>query len=252
MAGRRRGAPSAKCWYCQTAPFVLSHETYNDPYLRDGIHLGYNHYSDAAGTNHVVNPDGYTSRISVGYGSIKLATGVAPGTWPFDRLILDSAGNVGLSRSSAGNRLEVEGNASKSVAGSWLANSDARIKTDITTVTNALETLNQVRLVNFHYTDSYRTAHPVIDNHSYLNVVAQEFAKVFPDYVKGSREKLPDGSEILQVDSYPLTVYSAAAIQELNQKLEKQRAENAQLKQSVTELKELVSKLAAGKKGGAK
>ncbi len=32
------------------------------------------------------------------------------------------------------------------------------------------------------------------------------------------REKLPDGSDILQVDTYPLTIYSAAAIQELNQK----------------------------------
>src|SRR5205823_3462441 len=112
--------------------------------------------------------------------------------------------------------------------------------------------LNQVRLVNFRYTDSYRAAHPGLDDHRYLNVVAQEFAQVFPDSVKGSGEKLADGSEILQVDTYPLTIYSAAAIQELNQKLEKQRTENAELKQSVTELKELVSKLASGKNGGAK
>src|SRR5262249_27869668 len=152
------------------------------------------------GNSHVLNPGGYTSRISAGYGSIRLATGIAPGTWPYDRLVIDSAGNVGLSRNSTGNRLEVEGNASKSVAGSWLANSDRRIKTGISTVTNALETLSQVRLVNFRYTDSYRTAHPVIENHSYLNVIAQEFAQVFPDHVKGSGEKLPDGSEILQVD----------------------------------------------------
>ena len=159
--------------------------------------------------------------------------------------------------------LEVGGNASKSVAGSWLANSDARIKTGIATVTNALETLNQVRLVSFRYTDSYRTAHPGIDNRSYLNVVAQEFARVFPDYVKGSGEKLPDGSEILQVDSYPLTIYSAAAIQELSQKMEagnqrlreelrRLNAQNAELNRSVTELKELVSKLVLEQNGGGR
>jgi hypothetical protein len=34
--------------------------------------------------------------------------------------------------------------------------------------------------------------------------------------VKGSGQMLPDGSEVLQVDTYPLTIYSAAAIQELH------------------------------------
>jgi hypothetical protein len=53
-----------------------------------------------------------------------------------------------------------------------------------------------------------------------LNVIAQEFAEVFPDHVQSSGEKLPDGSEILQVDTYPLTIYSAAAVQELAAKVE--------------------------------
>jgi hypothetical protein len=46
--------------------------------------------------------------------------------------------------------------------------------------------------------------------------------------VKSSGETLPDGSPILQVDTYPLTIYSAAAVQELakeNEKLKKQLAE---------------------------
>ena len=47
-------------------------------------------------------------------------------------------------------------------------------------------------------------------------MVAQEFAEVFPDHVKSSGETLPDGSAILQVDTYPLTIYSAAAVQELH------------------------------------
>jgi hypothetical protein len=56
--------------------------------------------------------------------------------------------------------------------------------------------------------------------------------------VQSSGEKLPgSGDTILQVDTYPLTIYSAAAIQELNQKLE------ARLEQKETEITELKSRL---------
>ena len=47
-------------------------------------------------------------------------------------------------------------------------------------------------------------------------MVAQEFAEVFPDYVQSSGEKLSYNEDILQVDTYPLTIYTAAAIQELH------------------------------------
>jgi hypothetical protein len=125
-------------------------------------------------------------------------------------------GKVGIKRTPAVNSLEVEGNASKTTAGSWLSNSDRRIKTEIQSITGALEKLDQVRLVDFRYTDEYRAVHPEIENRRYPNVIAQEFQKVFPEDVKGSGETLPDNSEILQVDTYPLTIYSAAAVQELH------------------------------------
>lgn len=209
------------------------------PNLGDGIHLGYNWYADNAGVGHTINAGGGTSRISSGYGSIVLATG-SVGFSPINRVTVDANGNVGIGRTSAGNRLEVEGNASKTLSGSWLANSDARIKQDIRTVTNALETLDRVHLVSFRYTDSYRAAHPAAEDRRYLNVVAQEFREVFPDDVKSSGEKLPDGSEILQVDTYPLTIYSAAAIQELNQKLEDKERRIQELEQAVGELLKMV------------
>lgn len=133
-------------------------------------------------------------------------------------------GKVGIGRTPAVNALEVAGNASKSTAGSWLSNSDLRIKTEIESIEGALQKLDQVRLVDFRYTGDYLAAHPEITDRRYPNVIAQEFARVFPDDVKRSGRKLPDGSEILQVDTYPLTIYSAAAIQELhreNQLLQK-------------------------------
>jgi hypothetical protein len=56
--------------------------------------------------------------------------------------------------------------------------------------------------------------------------------------VKGSGQKLPDGTEILQVDTYPLTIYSAAAIQELHQ-------ENTILKKRLSDQESRIRKLEA-------
>ena len=154
----------------------------------------------------------------------------------------NSPGNVGIGRAPATNKLEVAGEASKTTAGSWLANSDRRIKQDIHPIGHALETLDRVRLVDFRYTDDYRAAHPGIGDMRYMNVIAQEFAEVFPDHVKSSGEKLPDGSEILQVDTYPLTIYSAAAVQELHMRLKEKDAELADLKVRLEKLEALISK----------
>ncbi len=156
---------------------------------------------------------------------------------------------VGIARDPVTNRLEVNGAASKTTAGDWLANSDARIKTDVRTIDGALETLDRVRLVRFRYTDAYRTAHPFIKEHEYLNVIAQEFREVFPDFVQDSGDKLPNGDGILQVDTYPLTIYAAAAAQELHTiakaqaaKIDALTAENASQRQR---LEALESRLAA-------
>jgi hypothetical protein len=166
-------------------------------------------------------------------------------------VITRNAGNVGIGRVPAANALEVEGAASKTVAGDWLANSDARIKQDIQPVQDALETLNRVRLVSFRYTDAYASSHPAVEDRRYLNVVAQEFAEVFPEHVKRSGERLPDGSEILQVDAYPLTIYSAAAVQELSRMLEVRQKEITELKQTVAELARVVQAMNDKLEGGA-
>jgi hypothetical protein len=160
-----------------------------------------------------------------------------------DLILNFGSGSVGIGRTPAANRLEVAGEASKTTAGSWLSNSDARIKTGIRTVTNALEKLSQVRLVQFRYTDDYRNSHPEIQDRDYLNVVAQEFQKVFPEDVKRSGEKLASGEDILQVDTYPLTIYTAAGVQELKQNLEEKAARISVLEEELSELKQAVKTL---------
>jgi hypothetical protein len=161
----------------------------------------------------------------------------------FDRLTLDPVNGFGVKRAAAANDFEVEGTASKTTAGSWLANSDARIKTDVRTVHDALSTLDRVRLVDFRYTDAYRTEHPSIGDRRYHNVIAQEFAQVFPDYVHASGEKLPNGDDILQVDTYPLTIYSAAAVQELHKMLQAKDAEIAALRTDSADMHARLAKL---------
>lgn len=150
--------------------------------------------------------------------------------------------SVGIRRAPALNALEVAGDASKDTAGNWYANSDRRIKKDIRPVTDALGILDKVRLVDFRYTPDYLATHPGLEDKRYLNVIAQEFAEVFPDHVHGSGEKLPDGSEILQVDTYPLTIYSAAAVQELHR-------ENQELKARLAAQEERLRRLEAALPG---
>ena len=176
-----------------------------------------------------------------------------------DKMTIAATGNVGIGRTPAANRLEVEGDASKTTAGDWLANSDARIKTDVSTITNALETLDKVRLVDFRYTDEYRAAHPNIADRRYMNVIAQEFQEVFPEYVKDGGDTLPDGERILQVDAYPLTVYSAAAVQELHAMVKEKNAEIATQQKQIAELTDrlerieaLLGHLARAEMGGAR
>lgn len=154
-----------------------------------------------------------------------------------DRIILtQTTGLVGIGRSPTTNRLEVNGEASKTTAGSWVANSDRRIKKNVATISGALETLDRLRLVSFRYTDEYRAERSSIEDRDYVNVIAQEFAEVFPDWVKSSGEKLADGSDILQVDSYPITIYAAAAVQELHQKLRERDVHIAELESRLEKL----------------
>ena len=91
---------------------------------------------------------------------------------------------------------------------------------------------------------------PLDKRSRYINVVAQEFAKVFPDYVKAGGDKLANGDEILQVDTYPLTVYSAAAVQELHKIVKEKDAEIAGLKERMSRIEALLTKLTDGQKGG--
>ena len=149
-----------------------------------------------------------------------------------------SSGNVGIGRAPATNRLEVEGNASKTTAGDCLSNSDASIKTDVTTITHALETLDRLRPVRFKYTPEYKAKHPSVEDIHYYNYIAQEYREVFPDYVQDAGE---DG--ILQIDTYPAGVYAVAAIQGLHKLVQEKDCQIEALQEEIASMSERLARL---------
>ena len=159
-----------------------------------------------------------------------------------DVILASSGGEVGVGRTPTTNKLEVEGNASKTVAGSWLANSDRSIKTDVRTVSNALDVIDELRPVSFRYTDEYRAKHPSVKDQPYFNYIAQEFREVFPDAVQDSGE---DG--LLQMDSYPTSVYAVAAVQELHQIVREKECviddQQSQVERQNNQIRELEARL---------
>jgi hypothetical protein len=138
---------------------------------------------------------------------------------------------VGINRVATTLALEVGGEASKATAGQWVANSDIAIKTDVKDLENALAIIDKLRPVRFRYTEEYLKKYPYIKNHYYYNFIAQEFQKVFPDSV----EKNAEG--YLQMDSYPVTPYLVAAVQQLNKKIDELKEENKELKSKIEGLK---------------
>ena len=142
-------------------------------------------------------------------------------------MTMTTAGNVGIGRMPATNKLEVEGDASKTAAGDWLANSDIKIKTDLRDIKNALDIINKLHPIKFRYTDEYRAKHPSIKGHYYYNFIAQEFQEIFPDSVKN------DGEGYLQIDTYNVRPYLVAAVQELNEVVNVLKVENEVLIQRI-------------------
>jgi hypothetical protein len=139
-------------------------------------------------------------------------------------------GNVGLRRVPTANNLEVEGNASKATARSWLANSDMRIRTEISDIDDALATIRKLHPVGFKYADWYMAKHPSIKDRVYYNFIVQEYREVFPDSLQD------DGTGLLQMDSHNTIPYLVRAAQELSQQNEKL---NEAVKEQQTEIERL-------------
>ena len=152
-------------------------------------------------------------------------------------MVLQGGGsNVGLGMTPTTNKLEVNGTASKSTAGDWLANSDQRLKKNINTIPSgyALQKLLQLRGVTYEWNDD-KTGY-IRPTGVQIGFIAQEIQKVFPEKV------IEDAQGYLQTaygDYDPLYIQ---AFKELIDEINLLKSENESLK---SENKEINQKMDA-------
>jgi hypothetical protein len=226
----------------------------------NNIFLGTNAGTNILGSNNIVIGSNNGTTVPAISGNNTLLIGPIVTNIPF------ICGNMaaymlGVGRVPTSVTFEVGGDASKATAGSWLANSDFRIKKNIEDIDNALELIQHLHPVKFRYSDEWLKRYPIIKDRVYYNFIAQEYKEVFPESVMGSGEYLngqPD--EILQIDSYNSQIIAVKAIQELmlqnkeqQIQIESTKEENQLLKSQLQSLKEKMDRIEAMLvKGGVK
>ena len=203
------------------------------PAFGDGVHIGYNYYADAGGADHIINPGGGSSRITVGYGAIEMAADTCPGCLPTPLLLHVSPNysyfyntNLGINTTLPQFALEVSGSAGKPGGGSWSNSSDIRLKKNIEPLEGALDQLLCLHGVTFEYVD------PKAVNElpgQRIGMIAQDVEKVFPDWV-GQRS---DGYKTVTYRGFEaLTVEALRDLRdEKDAQIEALRAETLSLRQ---------------------
>jgi hypothetical protein len=201
------------------------------PKFGDGIHLGYNYYADAAGNDQIIHPDGGTSRISLGYGSIELAVQAAGSGEPVGRISIKNSGLVEIGRLDAGTIYlgATYGTGSEPVCtsaygGGWLADcvSSARYKTEVRGYAAGLDLLNRLRPVSFRWKH---------DGRADLGLIAEEVAEVEP--LLTSRN---DKGEIRGVKYDRLSAIFVNAFKEQQAQIEQQALRNEEQARQIKRL----------------
>ena len=180
------------------------------PRYGDGIHLGYNYFADAGGTDHVIHTDGATSRLTVGYGVITLATGVVGAPPTISRLRVTTT-TVFVENATFSN------------------GSDRNAKQDFAPVSPSqiLEKVVQLPISEWSYKADPATRH--------VGPMAQDFYSAFNIGT--------DDKHIAPIDEGGVAF---AAIQALNRKVEEKEKQIRRLEQRLGRLEQLLNKKAAG------
>jgi hypothetical protein len=136
----------------------------------------------------------------------------------FGTLCVDSVNDrVGIGTTSPNLKFKVQGQAGGTTA--WYNESDKRLKTDIVTISDALDKVNQLRGVEYTKIDSTQRR---------IGFIAQEAIKVVPQVVE-------QNDEYLHMQYAPLTALLVEAIKELT-------SENQKLKQDIAFIKNQLMK----------
>ncbi|HTK81415.1 MAG TPA: tail fiber domain-containing protein [Bacteroidota bacterium] len=146
------------------------------PANSDGISIGYNAYYDAAGSSHITNQGGGTSRMYVGYGRMAFNVGDVNHIPNNPGITVLDIGHVGFGSYTPGYLLQVGdgGDGTVGRANAWNTFSDGRFKTNILQVKNAIGTVERLKGVTFDWASGAgRTS----------GFIAQDVGRVFPPIV---------------------------------------------------------------------
>ena len=137
---------------------------------------------------------------------------------------------VGINRVATTNTLEVGGDASKSTPGSWLGNSDKRLKKNIKSLdaTDMLNALLQLQGVTYEWKAKDRPSG------THYGFVAQNMEEVFPELVKVDQEGY------LQTSYGTLDAMMVEALRELSNRNLQLEQENKDIKSRLDKLEQLV------------
>ena len=154
----------------------------------------------------------------------------------FRQVEVDSDG-LGIARNPSTHRLEVNGTASKSTAGDWLANSDARLKKNIQQLNakSTLEKLLALQGITYEWNDN-RTGYDRPEGIQY-GFTAQNIQAVFPALVE------EDAEGYLQTAYGTYDAMYVEAIRALLNRIEELELENKKLQKLETEVADIKAML---------
>lgn len=96
--------------------------------------------------------------------------------------------------------------------------SDERFKTDISTLTEAVHLVNQIRVVTYNWNDKAQEL-GIPKNNAQIGVIAQELQKILPEVVLTFTAE--DHQEYYKIDYARLSVLALAGVQELDDRLQR-------------------------------
>ncbi len=205
---------------------------YSDAINPDGVGA-YLEVNNQEGTRALFGPDGFgysggnpqdVALANWGNGDLQFLTN---GT---QQMYISADGNVGIGRNPVTNVLEIEGDASKSAAGDWLANSDRRLKKNIEALDSKemLEKLTALEGISYEWADEQTgTQRPEGLQYGFT---AQNIQENFPSLVT------EDNTGYLQTAYGSFDAMTVAAIAALQEKVVQLQKRNANLKTHLEEV----------------
>jgi len=142
--------------------------------------------------------------------------------------------------------IELGGQGYKPGGGTWVAPSDRRLKQNIQSYSDGLESVLRINPVTYQYNSVYKT---LDTGETYVGVIAQEVQEVAPYMINekpfgqvveedenGQERIVKQGTNYLTFDSSALTYMLINAVKEINGKYEELRTKNETLENKINEL----------------